>query len=59
MIYILKPIPHQIRQWVGKWNSHLGDGATPKALVAAITNKRLEEATELKNNIEKKFPSEK
>merc|ERR1711971_108810 len=31
----------QIRQWVESWNAHLGDRATPIALVDAVNRKRL------------------
>ena len=45
----------QIRQWVKSWNAHLGEKATPKTLVDAITRKGLAEATALKDQIKREF----
>ena len=45
----------QVRQWVNMWYSHLGDEATPKALVEVITRKKVIGATKLKDQINKKF----
>ena len=45
----------QIRQWVKSWNAHLGDIATPKTLVDAITRKGVTEATALKHQIVREF----
>ena len=45
--------PNQIRQWVDSWYAHFGDRATPKALVGVITRKKLTQATELKDKIER------
>ena len=46
----------QIRQWVSDWHSHLGDGATPKALVDVIKmSKTLGRANKLKDDITKEF----
>ena len=45
----------QVRQWVNMWHSHLGDMATPKALVDVIVQKKVAGATKLKDQINKKF----
>ena len=42
-------------QWVGTWNAHLGDRATPGKLIDAIIKKSLAEATQLKDQIKREF----
>ena len=52
--YVLSQI--QVRQWVSYWHSHLGDRATPKALVDVIkTSKTLGRANKLKDDIVTQF----
>ena len=46
---------NQIRQWVGCWNAHLGDRATPQALVDLITKKGVTQATQLKDELKREF----
>ena len=45
----------QVRQWVNMWYSHLGDEATPKALVDVISKKKVEGATMMRDEIKKEF----
>ena len=45
----------QVRQWVSYWHSHLGDNATPKALVDVIKSKKLGLANKLKDDIVNEF----
>ena len=47
--------PNQIRQWVSSWNAHLGDQATPQALVDLITKKGVTQATQLKDELKREF----
>ena len=47
--------PDQIRQWVRSWHAHLGERATPSAIVDAIIKKRLAAATQLKDQIKREF----
>ena len=51
----MTPKPNQVRQWIEAWNAHLGDRATPKGLIDAITRKKLGEATELMDKIKREF----
>ena len=46
----------QVRYWVRSWQSHLGDRATPKALVDVIVRRKLGwGATKLKDKIKREF----
>ena len=45
----------QVRQWVNLWHSHLGDEATPKALVDVISRKKVGGATKMRDEIKKEF----
>ena len=40
------------------WKAHLGDKATPKALVDIITKKELTQANNLRDQIKKEFKLE-
>ena len=43
------------RHWVEMWQSHLGNEATPKALVEKINKKNVVEAKNLKDIIKEEF----
>ena len=45
----------QIRQWVRSWRAHLGEGATPEAIVEVINKKKLKSATLLRDEVMKEF----